>query len=162
VIVSHIHGHSMSVSLGRHARAIPFALAAAALLGAGAVGGCIPHHQAYRGAFGGRVFDPNGRPVSGATVVVCTADRASSFAGCPHRAEAWTDPDGRFQFPGVAETDWAETHPTTHLTVCARDGTGRVLVAPSTTVDASGATEPQVSLSVPERPSAQNACVAPE
>ena len=127
--------------------------------------GCYPHTQAYRGAFSGRVVDVEGRPVPGATVVACTSGDAASFAGCPHRAEAWTDPEGRFQFSPVKVRAWCcfgeSPLPPTHVTVCARDGLGRLLLASSVTVDASGATEPRLSVSPPEAPSSQSACIAP-
>jgi hypothetical protein len=126
--------------------------------------GCS-HAQAYRGAFAGKVVDPTGHPVPGATVVVCTADGSSaSFAGCPHRAEAWTDPEGRFQFSPVKVKEWGfgeSPLPPTHLTACARDSMGRALVAASVVVDASGATEPRVAVTPPEGSSPSDACLAP-
>ncbi len=127
----------------------------------GPAAGCR-YPQAYRGAFSGRIVDHSGHPVPGATVVVCTTDGAEPFTGCPRRAEAWTDPEGRFQFSPVKEKAWGEPHPTTHLTACARDGMGRFLLASSVEVDASGATEPQVKVSPPDHPATRNACVTPE
>ena len=127
--------------------------------------GCVRHNQSYRGAFSGRIVDPNGHPVPGATVVVCTADRPNAFAGCPRRAEAWTDPEGRFQFSPVKERAWGlgdGARPTTRLTACARDGMGRYLLASGVEVDASGATEPQIPVTPPDHPNSRNACVSPE
>jgi hypothetical protein len=127
-----------------------------------ALAGCYPHSQAYRGAFSGEIVDPDGRPVPGATVIVCTADQAEASEGCRRRAEAWTDPEGRFQFSPVKEREWCcfgeSPLPPTHLTVCARDATGRFLQASSVTVDASGATEPRISVAPSRDPSAQSAC----
>jgi hypothetical protein len=120
------------------------------------------HPQSYRGAFAGRIVDRNGHPVPGATVVVCTTDGSEPFTGCPRRAEAWTDPEGRFQFSPVKEKVWGEVRPTTRLTACGRDGMGRFLLASSVEVDASGATEPQVPVAPPDRPATRNACVSPE
>lgn len=141
----------------------PFILTFGALLAL--TGGCYPHTQAYRGAFSGRVVDGSGHPVPGATVVVCTTSGAGSSAGCPHRAEAWTDPEGRFQFSPVKERAWCcfgeSPLPPTKLTVCGHDSMGRFLQARSVTVDASGATEPQVSVAPPDDPAAQNTCISP-
>ena len=128
--------------------------------------GCFPYSQKYRGAFTGKVVDKTGHPVSGATVVACTTNGWQPFTGCPRRAEAWTDFEGRFQFSPVKEREWCclgeSPRPTTHLTVCAKDGMGRFLLASSVPVDASGATEPKVSVTPPEHPYPQNACVSPE
>jgi hypothetical protein len=128
---------------------------------AATLGGCR-HPQSYRGAFSGRIVDRSGNPVRGATVVVCTASDSQPFTGCPRRAEAWTDPDGRFQFSPVKESAWGDVRPTTRLTACGRDGTGRFLLASSVEVDASGATEPLVSVAPPDGPATRNACVSPE
>lgn len=127
--------------------------------------GCVQHSRSYyRGAFGGRIVDGSGHPVPGATVVVCTSDSPKPAAGCPRRAEAWTDPEGRFQFAPVKVTEWrlGDPQPTTRLTACGRDGYGRFLLASSVIVDASGATEPQVSIVPPDHPASRNACVSPE
>jgi hypothetical protein len=132
------------------------------LLGLGALG-CYPHSQAYRGAFSGKIVDGAGRPISGATVVVCTSDGPESFDGCPHRAEAWSDLEGRFQFSPLKEKVWSigeSPLPPTHLTACARDGMGRLLEA-SIKVDASGATEPRILVEPSDRPVPQAACAAP-
>ena len=120
------------------------------------------HTQSYRGAFTGRIVDGSGHPVPGATVVVCTTDGAQPFTGCPRRAEAWTDPEGRFQFSPIKEETWGDARPTTHLTACAKDGRGQFLLASAVEVDATGATEPQVSVAPPDRPATRNACVSPE
>jgi hypothetical protein len=130
-----------------------------------ALAGCYPHSQAYRGAFSGRIVDANGQPVVGATVVVCTSD-SKSFDGCPRRADAWTDADGRFQFWPVKEKSWccfgAAPLPATHLTACAHDRMGRFLLASSVVVDTSGATEPQISVAPSRSTSVQDACAAPK
>jgi|SRR6516162_9011551 hypothetical protein len=124
---------------------------------------CYPHTQAYRGAFSGKIVDPRGNPVSGATVVACTTGSSGSFDGCPHRAEAWSDLEGRFQFSPLKEREWccfgASPLPATHLTVCAHDGLGRLLLASSVAVDASGRTEPRILVAPPEDRAAQGACV---
>ena len=142
----------------------PTPLVLATLLGL--LAGCFRHQQAYRGAFTGRVVDHSGRPVPGATVVVCTTDGWHPFTGCPRRAEAWTDPDGRFQFSPIKEPEWCclgeAPRPTTHLTACAHDGTGRFLLASSVLVDATGSTEPRVAVTPPDHPETQTACIAPE
>jgi len=127
--------------------------------------GCVRHTRSYyRGAFAGRIVDGSGHPVIGATVVVCTTDGPRPATGCPRRAQAWTDPEGRFQFAPVKVTEWrfGDPQPTTRLTACGRDGFGRFLLASSVIVDASGTTEPQVSLAPQELPSSRNACVSPE
>ena len=126
--------------------------------------GCVRHTR-YRGAFSGRIVDGSGHPVPGATVVVCTSDDTQRVAGCPRRAEAWTDLEGRFQFAPVkvSERRLADPQqPTTRLTACGRDGYGRFLLASSVVVDASGATEPEVSIVPPDHPATRNACVSPE
>ena len=127
--------------------------------------GCVRHVRSYyRGAFAGRIVDGSGHPVPGATVVVCTTDGTQRIAGCPRRAEAWTDPWGRFQFAPVKVTEWrvGDPQPTTRLTACGRDGYGRFLLASSVIVDASGATEPQVEIVPPDHPASRNACVSPD
>jgi hypothetical protein len=145
---------------------VPARVLPIAILILGSAAGCYPHSQAYRGAFSGAVVDPEGHPVPGATVVVCTSDESKSFEGCPHRAEAWTDPEGRFQFFPVKERQWccfgASPLPPTHLTACGRDVRGRFLQAASVTVDASGATEPRISVAPSSDPSPQAACAAPK
>jgi hypothetical protein len=125
--------------------------------------GCVRHTR-YRGAFSGRIVDGSGHPVPGATVVVCTTDGTQRVSGCPRRADAWTDPEGRFQFAPVkvSERRVSDPEPTTRLTACGRDGHGRFLLASSVIVDASGATEPQVSVTPPDHPASRNACVSPE
>ena len=139
-------------------------LAALMLLGL-ATSGCSPHSQAYRGAFSGKIVDGAGRPISGATVVVCTSDGPQPFEGCPRRAEAWSDLEGRFQFSPVKEKVWGlggeSPLPPTRLTACARDGMGRLLQASSVTVDASGATEPRILVEPSDRATPQSACLVP-
>ena len=129
----------------------------------GALAGCYPHSQAYRGAFSGQIVDDaDGRPVPGATVIVCRAEQAKVSEDCPHRAEAWTDPEGRFSSRQSRRRQWCcfgeAPLPPTHLTACARDATGRFLQASSVTIDASGATEPRIAVAPSRDQSAQNAC----
>jgi hypothetical protein len=123
---------------------------------------CYPHTQAYRGPLSGKIVDPRGNPVSGATVVACTTGGSRSFDGCPHRAEVWSDLEGHFQFSPLKTTEWccfgASPLPPTHLTVCAQDALGRFLLASSIQVDASGATEPRILVTPREDPSARSAC----
>jgi hypothetical protein len=143
------------------ARLVTVLLTASVALSAG----CVRHTRSYyRGAFGGRIVDGSGNPVPGATVVVCTTDGTQRASGCPRRAEAWTDPAGRFQFAPVKVMEWrvSDLEPTTRLTACGRDGYGRFLLASSVIVDASGATEPQVEIVPPDHPATRNACVSPE
>ena len=124
---------------------------------------CYPHTQAYRGAFSGKIVDPRGNPVSGATVVACTSGGSRSFDGCPHRAEAWSDLEGRFQFSPLKERAWCcfgeSPLPPTHLTVCAHDALGRLMQASAVEVDASGATEARIHVTHPGDLGAGNACV---
>ena len=144
-------------------RSLRLSSIAAALLAA--LAGCS-YTQVYRGAFSGKVVDPSGRPISGATVVACTSARAKSPDACSFRAEASTDFEGRFQF-------WAVTKeksccfsgpplPPTHLTACARDNMSGFLMTASATVDASGATEPQITLERPNGRWSKNSCAAPQ
>jgi hypothetical protein len=123
---------------------------------------CYPHTQAYRGAFSGKIVDPRGNAVSGATVVACTTEGSRSFDGCPHRAEAWSDLEGHFQFSPLKERQWCcfgeSPLPPTHLTVCGHDALGRLLLASSIQVDASGATEPRILVAPQHDLSAQGAC----
>ena len=131
----------------------------------GSSAGCFRHTRSYyRGAFAGRIVDGSGHPVPGATVVVCTTDGTQPATGCPRRAEAWTDPEGRFQFAPVKVMEWrmGDARPTTRLTACGRDGYGRFLLASSVIVDASGATEPQIEIVPPDHAASSNACVSPE
>jgi hypothetical protein len=124
--------------------------------------GCYPHSQAYRGAFSGTIVDGDGRPVTNAKVVVCTSEEAKPSDGCPHRAEAWTDLEGRFQFWPVKAREWCwlgqSSSPQTHLTACARGAQGQFLLADSVTVDASGSTEPRIPLVPSSEPTVQSAC----
>jgi hypothetical protein len=98
----------------------------------------------------------------GATVVVCTSAANDSSPGCRHRAEAWTDLEGRFQFWPVKSREWCcfgeAPLPQTHLTACARDAGGQFLVASSVVVDASGATEPQILVKPSHDRAVQSAC----
>jgi hypothetical protein len=124
--------------------------------------GCSAHSQAYRGAFSGKIVDGEGHPIRGATVVVCTSTANGSFSGCPHRAEAWTDLEGRFQFWPVKGSSGVASIPQTHLTACARDPGGQFLVASSVVVDASGATEPEIRVKPSHDHAAQSACTVAE
>ncbi len=139
-------------------RPAPLALA---LLGA--LAGCA-YTQVYRGAFSGKVVDPGGRAIPGATVVVCTSARPKSPDACSYRAEASTDFEGRFQFWPVTEHKsccfGGPPPPPTHLVACARDGMSGHLMTASVTVDASGATEPQITLARPNGRWLQTTCGA--
>jgi hypothetical protein len=116
---------------------------------AGALAGCA-YTQVYRGAFSGKIVDPSGRPISGATVIACTSGRGKAPDACPYRAEVSTDFEGRFQFWPVTKQKSCcfsgPPPPPTHLTACARDSMSGSLMIASVTVDASGATEPLIKL----------------
>jgi hypothetical protein len=144
-------------------RTLRLAPITAALLGA--LGGCS-YTQVYRGAFSGKIVDPGGRAISGATVVVCTAARAKSPDACSYRAEASTDFEGRFQFWPVTKQKSCcfsgPPPPPTHLTACARDSMSGHLMTASVTVDASGATEPKITLGRPNGRWLQTTCEAPK
>ncbi|HZL17445.1 MAG TPA: carboxypeptidase-like regulatory domain-containing protein [Polyangia bacterium] len=128
-------------------RFLQAAMTTVALLGAPA--GCS-YTQVYRGAFSGTIIDPSGRPISGATVIVCTSAHPKSPNACSYRAEVSTDFEGRFQFwPATKQKSCCFSGPSpppTHLTACARDSMTGVLMTTSVTVDASGATEPLIKL----------------
>ena len=130
----------------------------------GALTGCS-YTQVYRGAFSGKVVDPGGRAIAGATVVVCTSARVKSPDLCSYRAEASTDFEGRFQFWPVTKQKSCcfsgPRPPPTHLTACARDGMSGLLMTASATVDASGATEPKITLARPNGRWLKTSCDAP-
>ena len=138
-----------------------------ALLGAFLVAflGCA-YTQVYRGAFSGKVVDPGGRPISGATVVVCTSAHVKSPDACSFRAEVATDFEGRFQFWPVTKQKSCcfsgPRPPPTHLTACARDGMSGLLMTASATVDTSGTTEPVITLARPNGRWLQTTCDAPK
>src|SRR5580704_11361811 len=115
----------------------------------GACAGCS-YTQVYRGALSGKIVDSGGRPISGATVVACTAAHGKSPDACLYRAQVATDFEGRFQFWAVTEKKSCcfsgPPTPPTDLTACARDGMSGFLMTASATVDASGATEPVIKL----------------
>jgi hypothetical protein len=131
----------------------------------GALAGCS-YTQVYRGAFSGKVVDPGGRAISGATVIVCTSARVKSPDVCSYRAEASTDFEGRFQFWAVTKQKSCcfsgPPPPPTHLVACARDDMSGHLMTASVTVDASGATEPQITLTRPNGRWLQTTCEAPK
>ena len=115
----------------------------------GVLPGCS-YTQVYRGAFSGKIVDPGGRPISGATVVVCTSAHVKSPDTCTYRAEASTDFEGRFQFWPVTKQKACcfrgPPPPPTHLTACARDDMSGHLMTASVTVDTSSSTEPKITL----------------
>jgi hypothetical protein len=131
----------------------------------GALTGCS-YTQVYRGAFSGKVVDSSGRAISGATVVVCTSAHVKSPGACSYRAEASTDFEGRFQFWPVTKQKSCcfsgPPPPPTHLTACARDSMSGYLMTASVTVDASGATEPKITLARSNGRWLQTTCDAPK
>jgi hypothetical protein len=131
----------------------------------GALAGCS-YTQVYRGAFSGKIVDPSGRPISDATVIVCTSAHAKSPDACSYRAQASTDFEGRFQFwPVTKEKSCCFSGPPpppTHLTACARDRMSGFLMTASVTVDASGVTEPVIKLERFRGRWLQTACEAPK
>jgi len=131
----------------------------------GVLAGCA-YTQVYRGAFSGKVVDPSGRAVSGAKVIVCTSARPKAPDACSFRAEASTDFEGRFQFwPVTKEKSCCFSGPPpppAHVTACARDSMSGFLMTASATVDASGATEPKITLTRPNGRWLQTSCDAPK
>jgi hypothetical protein len=130
-----------------------------------ALGGCS-YTQVYRGAFSGKIVDPSGRAISGATVVVCTSAHPKSPDVCSYRAEASTDFEGRFQFWAVTKEKSCcfsgPPPPPTHLTACARDDMSGRLMTASVTVDTSAATEPKITLARPNGRWLQTSCEGPK
>ena len=131
----------------------------------GALAGCS-YTQVYRGALSGKVVDPGGRPLSGATVVACTSAHPKSPDACSFRAEVATDFEGRFQFWAVTKQKSCcfsgPRPPPTHLTACARDSMSGFLMTASVTVDASGTTEPKITLARPNGRWLRTTCEAPK
>ena len=127
--------------------------------------GCA-YTQVYRGAFSGKVVDPGGRPVSGASVIVCTSAHPKSPDACSFRDQVATDFEGRFQFwPVTKEKSCCFSGPPpppTHLTACARDSMSGHLMTASVTVDTKGATEPVITLARPNGRWSQTNCDAPK
>jgi hypothetical protein len=100
------------------------------------------------------VVDQAARPVPGAQVVTCTADRWAGLSGCPRQAETTAGPDGRYTLPELKEREWCclgeAPRPMTIITACAKSEEGRVLRAPS--AGATGSDGQRLEVRPPEHP----------
>jgi hypothetical protein len=113
--------------------------------------GCFPYRQWYRDPISGVVIDKNNQPVAGAAVVACTTDGWHSVAGCPRKAAAQTDKDGRFHLSPLKEWEWCcfgeAPRPQTYLAACAHDSAGRLTSSPRVIVGRQPDSELRLSLS---------------